>query len=147
MCVTTYTREQLISVNNNTPRPSSAVRSSISDCVLTVSHHQQSQKRRKTRRRHRAGRGSRRTISVIGNRPHDVHIHQTQSHQCHLVSFQPVNNLEHNKTCRLYRGGKDSRHQITSMTVDTSQHQEASHSFHLVTLPKVKLANATYVSQ
>ena len=102
MCVTTYTRVQLISVNNNTLRPSSAVLSSISDCVLTVSHHQQSQKRRKTRRRHRAGRGSRRTISsVIGNRPHDVHCHQTQSHQCHLVSFRPVNNLEHQKSANL----------------------------------------------
>ena len=102
MCVTTYTREQLISVNNNTLRPSSAVLSSISDCVLTVSHHQQSQKRRKTRRRHRAGRGSHRTISsVIGNRPHDVHSHQTQSHQCHLVSFRPVNNLENQKSANL----------------------------------------------
>ena len=102
MCVTTYTREQLISVNNNTLRPSSAVLSSISDCVLTVSHHQQSQKRRKTRRRHRAGRGSCRTISsLIGNRPHDVHSHQTQSHQCHLVSFRPVNNLENQKSANL----------------------------------------------
>ena len=102
MCVKTYTREQLISVNNNTLRPSSAVLSSISDCVLTVSHHQQSQKRRKTRRGHRAGRGSRRTISsVIGNRPHNVHSHQTQSHQCHLVSFRPVNNLEHQKSANL----------------------------------------------
>ena len=102
MCVTTYTREQLISVNNNTLRPSSAVLSSKSDCVLTVSHHQQSQKHRKTRTRHRAGRGSHRTISsVIGNRPHDVHSHQTQSHQCHLVSFRQVNNLEHHKSANL----------------------------------------------
>ena len=91
MCVTTYTREQLISVNNNTLRPSSAVLSSISDCVLTVSHHQQSQKRRKTRRGHRAGRKSCHTISsMIGNRPHDVHRHQTQSLQCHLVNLQKV---------------------------------------------------------
>ena len=82
----------VISVNNNTLRPSSAVLSSISDCVLTVSHHQQSQKRSKTRRGHRAGRGSCRTISsVIGNWSHDVHSHQTQSPQCHLVfSLQKV---------------------------------------------------------
>ena len=91
MCVITYTREQLISVNNNMLRPSSAVLSSISDCVVTVSHHQQSQKRHKTRRSHRAGRGSCRSISsVIGNWPHDVHSHQTQSHQFHLVSLQKV---------------------------------------------------------
>ena len=83
-------------------RPSSAVLSFISDCVLTVSHHLQSQKRRKTRRRHCAGRESCRIISsVIGNRPHDVHSHQTQSHQCHLVSFRPVNSLEHQKSANL----------------------------------------------
>ena len=67
MCVTTYTREQLISVNKNMLRLSSAVLSSISDCILTVSHHQQSQKHCKTRRGH-----------------------QTQSHLCHLVSLQKV---------------------------------------------------------
>ena len=38
---------------------------------------------------------------MIGNRPHDVHSHQTQSHQCHLVSFRPVNNLENQKSANL----------------------------------------------
>ena len=38
---------------------------------------------------------------MIRNRSHDVHSHQTQSHLCHLVSFQPVNNLEHQKSANL----------------------------------------------
>ena len=87
MCAITYTRDQLLNINNNNSKPSNDVLSAIDGLSLVPNRVQFS----KTRRLHRGGKDSRCKIPpLIGYRPVDYFLHQDGSNANHLVSLQKV---------------------------------------------------------